>query len=116
MNTPGASVAHYRQLAEITAQQQDGQSAAWLTGRRAAARARLGSVAFPTRKQEGWRYTSIDALLTRRFATATDDRGLAKLIGLAVERGVKIAQLHEVPVDLEDAFLQVTAMNSGVDD
>jgi ABC-2 type transport system ATP-binding protein len=47
-----------------------------------------------------------------RFTTDADDERLADLLGLAVNSSVQVAQLREVPLDLEDAFLQVTAQNS----
>ncbi|MHB1155678.1 MAG: ABC transporter ATP-binding protein [Phycisphaerales bacterium] len=45
-----------------------------------------------------------------RFSTETDDESLAQLLGIAVGEGLKVAQFHEVPLDLEDAFLEVTGL------
>jgi ABC-2 type transport system ATP-binding protein len=43
-----------------------------------------------------------------RFTTDADDQRLADLLALIVGQGVRVAQYREVPLDLEDAFLQVT--------
>ncbi|MAE61187.1 MAG: multidrug ABC transporter ATP-binding protein [Planctomycetaceae bacterium] len=43
-----------------------------------------------------------------RFTAEADDAKLSGLLTSAVKQGLRVAQLHEVPVDLEDAFLQVT--------
>lgn len=45
-----------------------------------------------------------------RFSTEADDDSLAQLLGIAVGEGLKVAQFHEVPLDLEDAFLEVTGL------
>ncbi|MFM8283393.1 MAG: ABC transporter ATP-binding protein [Planctomycetaceae bacterium] len=44
-----------------------------------------------------------------RFDTGSDDATLAALLAELVAAGVPIAQFREVPKDLEDAFLSVTA-------
>ena len=44
-----------------------------------------------------------------RFTTTADDARLADLLSLLIGSGVAIAQWREVPLDLEDAFLSVTA-------
>lgn len=43
-----------------------------------------------------------------RFTTAVDDKRLSEILSMVVARGVAVAQFREVPVDLEDAFLEVT--------
>ncbi len=43
-----------------------------------------------------------------RFETTADDNQVAQLLAAAVNKGLPITQLHEVPLDLEDAFLEVT--------
>jgi ABC-2 type transport system ATP-binding protein len=43
-----------------------------------------------------------------RFTTNSDDRKLSEVLQAAVSRGLSIAQYREVPMDLEDAFLEVT--------
>ena len=48
-----------------------------------------------------------------RFSTEKDDEALAALLGKITGAGVPIAQFREVPMDLEDAFLSVTARMQG---
>ncbi|MFM7519696.1 MAG: ABC transporter ATP-binding protein [Planctomycetota bacterium] len=48
-----------------------------------------------------------------RFDTAGDDGDLARLLGALVAARLPIAQFREVPKDLEDAFLSVTAASGG---
>lgn len=43
-----------------------------------------------------------------RFTTAADDEQLAGLLAAAVVQGLSVSQFHELPLDLEDAFLEVT--------
>ncbi len=43
-----------------------------------------------------------------RFTTDADDPRLADLLALAVSNSIGVAQYREVPLDLEDAFLEVT--------
>ncbi|MBI1367955.1 MAG: ATP-binding cassette domain-containing protein [Planctomycetes bacterium] len=45
-----------------------------------------------------------------RFSSTADDRQLAELLTAAVNAGIAIAQFNEVPMDLEDAFLEVTGL------
>lgn len=47
-----------------------------------------------------------------RFSAEADDHRLAKLLRESVRQGLQVSQLHEVPIDLEDAFLKVTAATS----
>jgi len=63
------AVSHYTQLAEETRLQRCADEPRWLEERRASALASFTAAGFPTRKQEGWRYTSLDKLLTKTFAT-----------------------------------------------
>ena len=44
-----------------------------------------------------------------RFTTTLDERGLAELLRGLVGQGICISQFHEVPLDLEDAFMSVTS-------
>ena len=48
-----------------------------------------------------------------RFSTTLDDRGLASLQSKLVAANVKLVQFREVPLDLEDAFLEVTRQTGG---
>ena len=48
-----------------------------------------------------------------RFSFDKDDNALAGLLAKIAAAGVKIAQFREVPMDLEDAFLSVTARMKG---
>jgi ABC-2 type transport system ATP-binding protein len=48
-----------------------------------------------------------------RFSTDRDDESLAGLLAKITAAGVKVAQFREVPMDLEDAFLSVTARMKG---
>lgn len=62
------ALSHYTGLAEDTF----GNPPPWLQERRAAALAGLTARGFPTRKQEAWRYTSLDTLLSQPFALARE--------------------------------------------
>ena len=64
------AVSHYTRLAVQSSSQHGVDEPRWLEERRAAALASFAAGGFPTRKQEGWRYTSLDKLLTQTFATA----------------------------------------------
>ena len=44
------------------------------------------------------------------FSTTGDDEDLAQLLSSAVAQGIAITGFHEVPLDLEDAFLSVTGL------
>jgi ABC-2 type transport system ATP-binding protein len=48
-----------------------------------------------------------------RFSTTDTDEHLAKLLATLVSQGVQVVQFREVPMDLEDAFLSVTARMKG---
>ncbi len=48
-----------------------------------------------------------------RFSTAFSDEKLAELLHQVAGAGVKVVQFREVPMDLEDAFLSVTANTAG---
>ncbi|MEX0743981.1 MAG: hypothetical protein WD118_00150, partial [Phycisphaeraceae bacterium] len=48
-----------------------------------------------------------------RFTTSRDDTQLAELLSLVGQSGLKVVQFHEVPLDLEDAFLSVTREMKG---
>jgi ABC-2 type transport system ATP-binding protein len=43
-----------------------------------------------------------------RFATEADDAKIAELLAAAIRAGLPLVQYHEVVMDLEDAFLEVT--------
>lgn len=43
-----------------------------------------------------------------RFQTSRTDDDIAGLLAHLVNKGIRVAQFHEVPTDLEDAFLSVT--------
>jgi len=43
-----------------------------------------------------------------RMSTTLTDEALAGVVGRALEAGLIVGQFHEVPMDLEDAFLSVT--------
>ena len=43
-----------------------------------------------------------------RFTTSADDVKVSMILAKAVENKVAVVQFHEVPLDLEDAFLEVT--------
>jgi len=45
-----------------------------------------------------------------RFSSTADDDQLAALLSAAVEAKLSVAQFNEVPLDLEDAFLEVTGL------
>ncbi len=48
-----------------------------------------------------------------RFRTEKTDAELASLLSKITSAGVKVAQFREIPMDLEDAFLSVTARMTG---
>ena len=43
-----------------------------------------------------------------RFSTSESEESLAEILRDAMQQGLVLAQFHEVPMDLEDAFLSVT--------
>lgn len=43
-----------------------------------------------------------------RFSTARTDAQLSDLLALLIQTGIKLVQFREVPLDLEDAFMEVT--------
>jgi len=45
-----------------------------------------------------------------RCSTTADDEAVARLIASAVAAGIPVCGVHEVPLDLEDAFLEVTGL------
>ncbi len=45
-----------------------------------------------------------------RFTTGADDERLTNVLAFAVQRQIPVLQYHEVPLDLEDAFLEVTGL------
>ena len=45
-----------------------------------------------------------------RFSSTADDEQLSRLLAAAVGAGIGVAQFNEVPLDLEDAFLEVTGL------
>lgn len=47
-----------------------------------------------------------------RFETSASDQDLSALLAHLLDRGISVAQFREVPVDLEDAFLSVTAKDA----
>ena len=48
-----------------------------------------------------------------RFSTDKDDEALSQLLTKITTAGIRITQFREVPMDLEDAFLSVTAKMKG---
>jgi len=48
-----------------------------------------------------------------RFTTSLSEQRLAELLRGMITAGMQVAQYHEVPVDLEDAFMEVTAQQDG---
>ncbi|MBW3542407.1 MAG: ABC transporter ATP-binding protein [Planctomycetes bacterium] len=55
------------------------------------------------------------AELMVRFRTSRSEQELAEVLAHIVGRGLKVAQFREVPSDLEEAFLKVTADDEPVD-
>jgi ABC-2 type transport system ATP-binding protein len=45
-----------------------------------------------------------------RFSSTADDEQLSRLLAAAVNANIGVAQFNEVPMDLEDAFLEVTGL------
>ncbi len=45
-----------------------------------------------------------------RFTTEADDDRLASVLAFAVQQKISVVEYHEVPLDLEDAFLEVTGL------
>lgn len=67
MNSSDA-LAHYTQLAAETRSMRSNSDPRWLEDKRATAMVSFAAQGFPTRKQEAWRYTSLEKLLTQTFA------------------------------------------------
>jgi len=72
MNTAAAAVPleHYRDTLARFRQQSAGSSQHWLAQARRAGVARLQRLGFPQRREEAWRYTSVDRLLQHAFVPA----------------------------------------------
>ena len=49
-----------------------------------------------------------------RFAANIDDRKMSEVLAEVMRRGVFVSQFREVPMDLEDAFLEVTRTNNNL--
>jgi len=49
-----------------------------------------------------------------RCSTTADDTALAAILAEAAGRGLPICAMHEVPLDLEDAFLEVTGLGAKI--
>jgi Fe-S cluster assembly protein SufD len=72
MNTiaAAASLQHYGDTLERIQPQLPGANQPWLAQQRRAAAASLQQLGFPQRRQEAWRYTSVDRLLQHAFVPA----------------------------------------------
>ncbi len=66
------AVSHYAQLVAQTRAQRVAGEPRWLEERRTSALTRFAAAGFPTRKQEAWRYTSLDKLLAQPFAVPSE--------------------------------------------
>jgi Fe-S cluster assembly protein SufD len=64
MSVPAEAMTHYR---EVLGRAAGGHGPAWLAREREAAAQRFEASGFPTRKDEAWRYSGVDALLKRSF-------------------------------------------------
>ena len=71
MNTPAAeSLQHYGDVLTRIQPQLTGAGQPWLAQHRREAAASLQQLGFPQRRQEAWRYTSVDRLLQHAFVPA----------------------------------------------
>lgn len=70
MNAIAEPVERYRSLIERIVPELSGRGPDWLQTRRAQAAARFSERGFPNRKEEAWRYTSLDPLLSQSFQVA----------------------------------------------
>jgi len=68
MNAMLEPVEHYRRLIDAVAPSLPGGDAGWLTSQRARATEHLVRQGFPTRKDEAWRYTSLERVLDQAWA------------------------------------------------
>lgn len=75
MNAVAEALQHYQQLAAQAHSDRTGSRAPWLEQRRRRAVASFTASGFPTRKQEAWRYTSLDKLLSQPFTIASQTIG-----------------------------------------
>jgi Fe-S cluster assembly protein SufD len=66
------AIKHYVDLAEQKFRARNATEPEWLTRRRGAALELVSNSSFPTRKQEAWRYTSLQSLLAAPFTVAND--------------------------------------------
>ncbi|MBU1193134.1 MAG: Fe-S cluster assembly protein SufD [Gammaproteobacteria bacterium] len=111
----------YRELLATTAQTLPGQELEWLTAQRAEATAAFLRQGFPTRKDEAWRYTSLDKLLQQTRVThatplpalsvadvepfrLTDD-AVARLVFVNGVFSPSLSQTHDIEPDVEIAGL-----------
>ncbi len=85
MNSVIDPIARYTRLIEARQTERAGREPRWLSERRNRAAVQFGAQGFPTRKQEDWRYTSLEPLLAEAFddsepVTALQDSDLEELL------------------------------------
>ena len=73
MNTVAAPLERYRDTLAQIQSQPGGVNQPWLAQHRREAAASLQQLGFPQRRQEAWRYTSVDRLLQQDFVPAGSD-------------------------------------------
>ncbi len=72
MNAVAQPVQRYRELIEQARTGLPGGELDWLQSQRGRAAAQFAQLGFPTRKDEAWRYTSLDGLLGQHFVPVSE--------------------------------------------
>jgi Fe-S cluster assembly protein SufD len=72
MNTVAQSAERYLDLIEQVRQGLPGRELDWLESQRGRAAAQFAQLGFPTRKDEAWRYTSLEGLLGQTFVPISE--------------------------------------------
>jgi Fe-S cluster assembly protein SufD len=72
MNSVAHPVERYRELIDRGRDGLAGRDVSWLEQQRGEAAAQFTRLGFPTRKQEAWRYSSVEGLLEHAFAPANE--------------------------------------------
>jgi len=72
MTTVAQPAERYRNLIEQAGAGLPGRELDWLESQRGRAAARFARLGFPTRKDEAWRYTSLEGLLGQIFVPVSE--------------------------------------------
>jgi Fe-S cluster assembly protein SufD len=114
MSAPAEALSHYR---EVLRRPISDRGPAWLASQREAATRRIEATGFPTRKEEAWRYSGVDALLKRPFVPV--DRPAAQPgdldVGALVLAGLDSHRLVFVDGRFAPALSQLNGLPDGIE-